>query len=178
MAKAKKPKVEQPVVEAIETTVGDIEVLSSESVVPEPEIGDEPPSVTLEEVKEVEKVPEPVIVAEAVVENVVYPISKPADDLPMEQKIENFLEGKDGFVRANDFLKSLFGIPKFNEPAQWLQQGNSKLLKATLEKMVANNDIVVKDNRHRLLGQPYYPDTTTGKQQHRNLNNVEILIKK
>jgi len=177
MAKATRTKkvdvVEEPQVAQMAQTPD-----SLAEIVETPKIGDEPPSVTLEEVKEVEKVeekksevPEPIKVVEPI--NTVFD-----DNLTIEQKIENFLEGKNGFVRANDFLKSVFGIPKFNEPPKWLNQGSSKLLKKTLDSMVANKTIVVQDNKHRLLGQPYYPDSTTGKQQHRNLNNVEIYLKK
>lgn len=173
-AKTKKVEVsEEPqVAQMVQTPDSLAEIIEN------PEIGDEPPSVTLKEVKEVEKVEENKVEAPAPIK-VAEPINTVFDDnLTMEQRIKKFLEGKEGYVRANDFLKSLFGIPKFNEPAQWLQQGNSKLLKSTLDGMVANLDITVKDNLHRVLGKPYYPDSTTGKQQHRNLNNVEIYIKK
>lgn len=178
MAKATKTKKEKVAEEPQVAQMAQTPIDSLAEIVESPEIGDEPPSVTLEEVKEVEKEEEKKVEAPEPIK-VVEPINTVLDNnLTFEQRINNFLEGKEGFVKANDFLKSLFGIPKFNEPAQWLQQGNSKLLKSTLDGMVANFDITVKDNLHRLLGQPYYPDSTTGKQQHRNLNNVEIYIKK
>ena len=179
MAKAVKTKKVKEVIEEPQVAQMAQTPDSLAEIVENPIIGDEPPSVTLEEVKEVGKVeevvkvnPEPVSEFRGVVNH------QTQDDLPMEQKIEKFLSDKDGYVRANDFLKSLFGIPKFNEPPKWLIQGNSKLLKATLEKMVANNDLTVQDNKHRVLGQSYYPNSATGKQEHRNLNNVEIFIKK
>ena len=178
MAKAVKTKKVKEVIEEPQVAQMAQTPDSLAEIVENPIIGDEPPSVTLEEVKEVEKVEEKKVeVPEPI--KVVEPVKQVFDDsLTFEQKIENFLSDKEGYVRANDFLKSLFGIPKFNEPPKWLIQGNSKLLKATLEKMVANSDIVIRDNQHRLLGQPYYPNSTTGKQEHRNLNNVEIFIKK
>ena len=84
---------------------------------------------------------------------------------------------KEGELRINDFLKSLFGLPKFNEPAQWLLQGNSKYLRSVLEGMQTKGDITIKDNRHRMLGQSHY-EPITGKQLHHTLNTVDIVVKK
>lgn len=193
-ATTKKAKPELPQGETVETLVGNIEVLSSESPEVKPVIGDEPPSLTLEEVKEVEKVvvaeviPEPekevvVTLQTEVIETILKGEPQPFkiienEELTIEQKITNYLNDKEGELKINDFLKSLFGVPKFNEPAQWLLQGNSKYLRSVLESMQASGYITIKDNRHRLLGQFYYPDTATGKQQHYNLNTIEIIVKK
>lgn len=167
------PKVELPVEPIVETSIED------------PIVGDEPPSVTLEEVKEVEKVEEPIIEApektaiEAMNEGLpetktFYP---PTEEISIEQKITNYLNDKEGELRINDFLKSLFGLPKFNEPAQWLLQGNSKYLRSVLEGMQTKGDITIKDNRHRMLGQSHY-EPITGKQLHHTLNTVDIVVKK
>ena len=192
MAKAVKPKTattkkvkpELPQVEIVETLVGDMEVLSSESPEVKPVIGDEPPSVTLEEVKEVEKVEEPIIeekveeVKPTIQEKDTYAYAAAETvELTIEQKITNYLNDKEGELRINDFLKSLFGLPKFNEPAQWLLQGNSKYLRSVLEGMQTKGDITIKDNRHRMLGQSHY-EPITGKQLHHTLNTVDIVVKK
>ena len=163
-------KVELPVEPIVETPVE------------EPKLGDVPPSVTLEEVKEVvhesiieekvEPIVEKVVAPEPIKETVV------AEELPMDKKILDYLETKSGEVRLNDFLKSLFPLPKFGEPPVWNLQGSSKTLRGLLEGMVASNSIAIVDNKHRLLGQPYYPDTTTGKQHHHNLNTVVVTAKK
>lgn len=176
------PKVELPVEPIAETTIE------------EPMAGDEPPSVTLEEVKEVEKdvvkevMPEPkkevvFTLQPEVIETIFKGEPQPYkiienEELSIEQKITNYLNDKEGELKINDFLKSLFGLPKFNEPAQWLLQGNSKYLRSVLEGMQAKGEIKIKNNAHRLLGQFYYPDSTTGIQKHHNLNTVDVVIKK
>lgn len=180
-----KEVVEVPKVETIETLVGDMEVLSSESPEVKPVIGDEPPSVTLEEVKEVEKVEEDVVQTEEVlipvieksIEQIKEARAATNEEISIEQKITNYLNDKEGELRINDFLKSLFGLPKFNEPAQWLLQGNSKYLRSVLEGMQTKGDITIKDNRHRMLGQSHY-EPITGKQLHHTLNTVDIVVKK
>jgi len=208
MAKAVKPKVakaEKPkkstkaTAEVTHSGITETVPISDEGVIKVTPMEDvtlievTPPSVTLDEVKQAEVVveppkPEPEVIVQT--QEVLKPVIEKAieqiqaaraitnEEISIETKILNFLEGKEGFVRANDFLKSVFGLPKLNEPPQWLKQGNSKLLKSVLEAMQVSEAITVQNNSHRLLGQPYYPDTTTGKQEHRNLNNVEIFIKK
>lgn len=187
MAKATKPKKEKVVLE--ETKVE----LPQEPIIETPEVVDEPPSVTLDEVKEVEEpviekkkeevgitatiVEEP-IKAEVVVEKVVYPISKPLDDTPMDQKIINFVESRDGEIKMNDFLKSLYGVPKFGEPATWLSQRASKELRAILSKLSNEGFISIVSNAHMKLGTFYYPDSTTGKTAYHNLNTVSIICVK
>lgn len=152
----------------------------------EPVSGDTPPSVTLNEVEQVKEEPivEKSIISEAdplyTAEEVKKIIDKwePSTELSNEQKILNYLEGKSGEVGLNDFLKSLFPLPKSGEPPVWLQQGSSRTLRSVLEGLQSKMLINIINNRHRLLGQSYYPDATTGKQQHHNLNTVIVVAKK
>lgn len=186
MAKAIKTKKEKTVIEPIieETKIETpIESVIEKEV--KPDIGDTPPSVTLDEVKEV-KEPES---AKPIISEIA-PLYTPEQakeivekwegkqELSNEQKILNYIEDKSGEIRLNEFLKSLFPMPKNGEPFQWLQQGISRTLRGMLETMQANNQLTIVDNKHRLLGQSYYPDSTTGKQQHHNLNTVIISVKK
>ena len=148
-----------------------------------PVVEDIPPSVTLDEVKEVEEIIEPVkeepnIITEAVVDKVVYPISNPTDDLSMEDKIVQFIDSKTGDIKINDFLKSLFGVPKFNEPPTWVTQGASKQLRVLLTDMQRKGLISIYGDGHSKLGTFYYPDMTTGLTAYHNLNTVPIIAKK
>ena len=63
------------------------------------------------------------------------------EELPTEQKILNYLEGKEGEVRINDFLKSLYGVSKFNEPPMWQNQGVSKEMKNILSN-IHNSSVI------------------------------------
>jgi len=173
------PKVELPIEPVIETPI-------EESIV-----GDEPPSVTLDEVKRVEEVIEPIKEEPKVIVEVVEEI-KPTiqkedtyayaatetKDLSMEEKVLKFIESRDGEIKMNDFLKSLFGVPKFGEPAVWLSQATSKELRGVLAKLNNEGRINIISNAHMNLGTFYYPDTTTGKTAYHNLNTVSIIAKK
>ena len=113
MAKTKKVKQEKVVEPAITE--------------PEDIIEQQPiqPSVTLDEV---ELVKEEVVVQEPLKEpEPVVQVEESSD----EQKLLNFIDtrGISGDIRLNDFLKSLFPMPKFNEPPVWTQQNTSKYLK-------------------------------------------------
>ncbi len=77
-----------------------------------------------------------------------------------EEKIIGFLKGRStgAFVPINDFMKSLYGIPKLNEPKLWHDQRTMKGLKNTLDGMVKNGQILIEGNRHQQLAKFYYPD--------------------
>lgn len=167
---AELPKVVEPIKEEVIT----------ESI---PVLGDEPPATDLQEVKEVEKVVEALkSIDEPIIINLdkgkVYTKSTTDEELSMEQRIINFIETRSGEIRLNEFLKSLFPIPTNGEPSQCLQQGTSRMLRSLLEDMQAKSQIVISENRHRLLGQSYYPDSSTGKQEHYNLNTLILTVKK
>lgn len=130
------------------------------------------PEITPEVVVEnEEKVAEPVV--EVVVENKVEVVS---EELTDEEKIVKFLESRSGgYVKVNDFLKSLFPLPKTpNEPPVWLMQGAAKRLRVLLEGMRLKGLIKIANNTHLLLGTFYYPDTSHMKTAHHTLNSVQI----
>lgn len=163
------PKVELPPVEETKPEVIETPVVETPVVEKDPE--------TIEPVKE-----EPVI-EEKKVEDVVKIFNEtgkqvwesPKENLSMEDKILTFLKGKTGDVKMNDFLKSLFGVSVGNEPPKWANQGASKLMKATLDKLVKEKGLHIQNNMHQRLGQFYYPDSTTGKTEYHNLNTVAII---
>lgn len=102
----------------------------------------------------------------------------PKEELSKEERIINFLESRnDGEFVINDFLKSLYPIPTYSMPAEYLRQGESKALKGLLTKMQAEGKIAFVDNSYQKLGQFYYEggDTQT---KHYNILNVKIIAKK
>lgn len=167
MAKAKKvkPQVEEIVEPVIEET-------------PVAEIGQEPPSVTLDEVKEVQHEPVPEVEVK-VSEPIKSPAVENTENISMEDKVLKWLEDKPkGEIRINDFLKSLFKPPKFGEPPLWQQQSANKEIRNLLDKLHKSGDLEVSGNAHLKLGAIYYPDTITMKTAHHDLNSVPIFIKK
>jgi len=159
MAKSKKVKPE----EVVEPTITEVESIVEQEPVP--------PSVTLDEV---ELVKEEVVIQEPVKEPVVQ-----AEESSDEQKLLNFIDtrGISGDIRLNDFLKSLFPMPKLNEPPVWTQQNTSKYLKGLLDKMVREGKLVISGNTHLKLGQFYYHGDSP-QTQHHTLNTVNIVAKK
>jgi len=179
MAKAKKlkPQVEEKVEPVIEETVP-IEM--------------EPPSVTLDKVKEAD-ISEPEIVAEpeaATPEVLVEPeetatsVSQThtvvmSDDLTMAEKVLKYLDERPRTeIRMNDFLKSLFKPPKFGELPIWQSQSANKEVKSTLDKLQLSGELEVISNAHLNLGTTYYPDTSTMRSAKHDLNSVSIFVRK
>lgn len=196
MAKSTKPKEATRKTEEVKPVISPIESLhtpeEAKEVVEkwkgkkdEPVIGDVPPSVTLSEVEAVK---------EPLVEEINIEVSEPAktdefttvktievDNLvPIsnEQKILNYLDDKPkGEIRMNDFLKSLFGVSKFNELPTWQNQGASKEVRNLLGK-INGGEYEVMGNAHLKLGTTYYPDTSTMRAMQHDLGSVAIFVKK
>jgi hypothetical protein len=92
-----------------------------------------------------------------------------------EERIQAFIADKKEFVKFNDFLKSLYEIPKFNEPPVYMNKGEMKRLRKLLDTMQANGDLEVKG--HEKLGTHYYE----GEQQYTkfyHIGNLTIEAKK
>lgn len=155
-----KPVVEEKSEEIIQPPV--IETLKEEAP------KEEEPETKEEPVKE----EAPVFVAPIVKE------VKADNDLPMEDNIIKFVEENPlNRFKLNDFLKSLYGVPKWGEPAKWFNQKESKLLAALLDKLQKQGYFGIEGNKHLLLGKSYYtvPDQ---RQMHHDLSTVEIFAKK
>ena len=169
MAKAKKvkPQVEEMVEPVIQET-------------PVAEIGQELPSVTLDEVKETETVEvDEIKVIEPVAAPPVKTPIETSENTSMEDKVLKYLEDKPkGEIRMNDFLKSLFKPSKFGEPPLWQNQSANKEVRNLLDKLHKSGDLEVSGNAHLKLGTIYYPDTVTMRAAHHDLNSVPIFIKK
>lgn len=137
---------------------------------------------------EVETVPETVIEekAEVTTESIINPVveEKPKvaavvkDERTIEEKILDFVEsrGNVGEIKMNDFLKSLYPILP-NTPPDYLQLGKSKELKKTLTDMQAAGNILIVNNAHLKLGQPYHEGVQQESKNHTILT-VPISVKK
>lgn len=170
MAKSTKPKkeklsvAEEATPEIIEEVVPEAqpeETPVEEPVIPEPIVEE----IKVEEKESRLKIDGVTIKAEVV-------------DLPMEQRILNFVENRSGEIKLNDFIKSLYGVPKFGEPSLWLSQGASKEIKGVLNKLCNEGLLGIVSNSHMKLGTFYYPDTSTMKTEYHNLNTIRIIAVK
>ena len=104
-------------------------------------------------------------------------VERLADDT-MESSIVKYLDGKgEGEHLLNDFIKSLFPIPKFNEPAIYLTQENSRYIRHVLDNMQLESKISIVNNSHRKLGAHWYEEGTGVAKKH-NLLTVKIVAKK
>lgn len=126
----------------------------------------------------VEEVEKPIIVEEVKAE-VAQPIiaSQDESELTIEEKIVKFVNSRDGEIKLNSFLKSLYPRPAFNEPEIYLRQGESKAIKQTIQKLIDRNEFAVKGDTHKLLGSFYYTDGDT-KTKYHNINTLDIIVNK
>lgn len=168
--RTKKVKTEEPVIEE------------------QPSIGDVPPSVTMDEVQDVvepvveENIFEPIVNDEDVfvpIPDTIKPmVGDIVSDLSTEQKIINFIESRDGGeIRMNDFLKSLYGVPKFGQPPLWMDKGELKRLRLLLDKLQNEGHFTFTSNAYLKLGQFYHAGDDQ-KTNHHNLNTLQIVAKK
>lgn len=108
-------------------------------------------------------------------------VESPKEEEPKstEEKIVGFLKARNtgGFIPINDFLKSIYGIPKGNDPKAWHDQRTMKLLKIMLDKMVSDGFIVIEGGSHQRLSRHYYPDSATGATHYYNLDTLPLRAK-
>ena len=104
------------------------------------------------------------------------PATIPAMDrkLSHEKRIYSYLESRHtgDFVKLNDFLKSLYPIPKPNERPQWQTQGAMRKLRQDLLAMRDRGEIVFSNNNAERLGDNYH----VGEQRIRKDYNIGDLI--
>ena len=168
MAKALKPKkykevIVEPVV--IKETVSEATDYTWEKS-PEIEIAEDKEPTVVEYVEE----RQPDILKEESAERI-------ADD-SMEASILKYLDSKgEGEHLLNDFLKSLYPIPKLNEPAIYLTQENSRYIRHVLENMQLECKINIVNDLHKRLGEHRY-EPETGIAKRHNLSTVKIMAKK
>lgn len=104
-------------------------------------------------------------------------VERLSDDT-MEASIVKYLDSKgEGEHLLNDFIKSLFLIPKINEPAIYLTQENSRYIRHVLENMQLDCKINIVNDLHKRLGEHWY-EPETGIAKRHNLSTVKIVAKK
>lgn len=170
MAKSTKTKAakETPVTETGITIPADAVAEEVKQPEPQPESITEP---VIEEQKTVEELPKPVVKEEF--------ISYPTlPEKPFEERITEFLDSREGGeIKMNDFLKSLYPVPMYGVPPEYLSQGSSRYLRKVLEDLQAAGKVTVLNNAHRRLGEHYYNDGTGVAAKH-NISTIQIVVKK
>jgi hypothetical protein len=99
-------------------------------------------------------------------------------ELTKEQKILNYIEAANGSeVGLVPFLKSLYPLAAYGEPAVYLQQGESKRLRVLLQTMKNEGKITLKDEAYLRLGSSFYADGDA-KTKYYTLDNTKINVTK
>lgn len=116
------------------------------------------------------------------VEPVIVPASRPELDptKPHEERFLAFLEGrKTGeFVKVNDFLKSLYPIPKPGFPPAFTDQTTMKQLKHLFLRLQSERKVIFSNNHFERLGKHYYDgNDVEQKTKYYNITNVHIEAK-
>lgn len=165
MAKEKKVKVETKEPAPIEQPKEELSVETT------PEVGDTPPSVTLDEVNE----PEPAV--EAIPEPVITPSTEGKaleTETTQEQKIIAFVESRgSGEVRLNEFIKSLYPPVNFANPPQYLELGENKRIRNMLAALVSEGHFAIQNDLHLRIASIYYDGD--GKCLHHNINTLPLV---
>lgn len=169
-----------------------IETPETETPIDQPEITDPvseeqpteeiPPSVTLDEVQEVEKetpIEETKDEAQPLfnTQNINDRLAELEEEKTMADKILSFVESKSGEIKLNDFIRSTYPPVTFAEPAKYFHQQESRVIRAALEGLVKEGKIVIKNNAHLTLGD-FYHEGEDQRTKHHNLNSVEIIAVK
>ncbi len=94
------------------------------------------------------------------------------------EKLLSFLEEKANgeYIRANDFLKSLYPVPKANEIPKWQNQQEMKQLKLMLTELSKNEKITCNANGHLQLGRPFY-EGQNQVQRFYHLGNLSLNVR-
>lgn len=107
-----------------------------------------------------------------------YMDSLPKEELSMGERILNFIDSRnDGEIKLNDFLKSLYPLPKLGEPALYLRQDKAKELKGALTGLEKGGKVTFVGNGHTKLGKFYYEGNDTVTKYH-NILTTQIVVKK
>lgn len=97
---------------------------------------------------------------------------------PHKERILAFLESRkgQGTIKLNDFLKSLYPLPKGLEVPQHQSQGNLRKLRQDLRELQQEGKISFTNDSFEQLGNPHFPDQATGKTYYKNIMDTPIEI--
>jgi hypothetical protein len=102
--------------------------------------------------------------------------NRPENDrkLSHEKRILAYIESRHtgDFIKLNDFLKSLYPLPKLNEKPSWQHQGAMRKLRQDLMAMRDRGEIVFSNTNPERLGDNYH----VGEERRRKDYNIGDLI--
>lgn len=175
MAKKRPNQQEEAVIQELQPEDFDLIVNKASPEVELPEIVIDENKIKIPEAPEIIAPTASEILSAFPVNTINLPEREPATN---EGKIIEFLKSRNTgqFIPINDFLKSLYPMPKMNEPKPWHKQHTMKTLKNTLETMVKAEEIALEGNRHLQLSRFYYPDNT-GITHYYNLDTLPLKAK-
>lgn len=100
-------------------------------------------------------------------------------ELSKEERLQKFLESREvGEIKLNDFLKSLYEIPKYGEPSIALTQASSKEIRNMLDKVHNGGEFQIVNAMHKKLATFHYPNAETMKTEYHNINSVPLYAVK
>lgn len=106
------------------------------------------------------------------------PIAQAIAELTDEEKLLNFIAGSvSNPVDIIPLLRSLYPMPNFQQPAAYLNNGESKKIKGLLDKMIKEGKLLLTDNTYLRLGS-FYHDGEQQVTKHHNINTLKIFANK
>lgn len=95
-----------------------------------------------------------------------------------KERIIAFLESRRGTgkIKLNDFLKSLYPLPKVGEKPHFTDQGKMKRLKKDLIELRSEGEISFINDSFERLGKAHFPDDTSGKTHYYDVSNLTIEV--
>lgn len=98
--------------------------------------------------------------------------------LSHKERIIDFLESRRGAgkIKLNDFLKSLYPLPKVGEKPHFTDQGKMKRLKKDLIELRSEGEISFINDSFERLGKAHFPDDTSGKTHYYDVSNLTIEV--
>jgi len=95
-----------------------------------------------------------------------------------EEKILDYVANSNSEkVDLTPVIKSLYPMATFSEPAKYLQQLESKRLRALIGKMKSEGDLVLENDSYINLGSPYWIGSDP-KTRHHSIESIKIVAVK
>lgn len=115
--------------------------------------------------------PSPTVFPKYEKRNMPFPENPAYNKLKLEEDVVNFLNGKTGRIKLNDYLKTLFPVNRNNAA----NIGNSRYIRSVLDKLQSENKLKMYNNSHDKLGDTYYPNDGIQSAQY-NLDTCSIEV--
>jgi len=103
---------------------------------------------------------------------------KGVEEKTEEQKIVDYVANSNSEkVDLTPVIKSLYPMATFSEPAKYLQQLESKRLKALIGKMKSEGNLVLENDSYMNLGSPYWIGSDP-KTRYHSIESIKIVAVK